>query len=136
MATHHIPELDTAGLRKFGITTGAIIAVLFGLILPWLFGLNYPKWPWIVGGVLALWGVIAPDTLRPVYVGWMKFGLMLSKITTPLVLSLVFFVAITPLALAMKVIKRDAMRRSYDADSDSYRIASEEHPPEQLEKPF
>ena len=36
-----IPQLDKAGLRKFGITTGILIAVLFGLFIPWLFELDF-----------------------------------------------------------------------------------------------
>ena len=40
MATHEIPELDREGLRQFGLTTGGIVAVLFGVVLPWLFDLD------------------------------------------------------------------------------------------------
>ena len=61
-----IPELDKAGLRKFGFTTGAIVAVLFGLVLPYLFDLAWPRWPWVIAVVLFAWGAIAPATLRPV----------------------------------------------------------------------
>ena len=54
MATQKdIPELDAAGLRRFALVTGAILAVLFGVLLPWLFGFGFPLWPWIVAGVLA-----------------------------------------------------------------------------------
>jgi hypothetical protein len=67
-----IPELDARGLRKFGLTTGAIVAVLFGALIPWAFGLHYPKWPWVLAGVLGLWALAAPATLHPVYLGWMR----------------------------------------------------------------
>ena len=35
-APHSIPELDRKGLREFGLVTGGIVAVLFGLFFPWL----------------------------------------------------------------------------------------------------
>jgi hypothetical protein len=35
-SAHTIPALDRNGLRRFGITTGGIIAALFGLFFPWL----------------------------------------------------------------------------------------------------
>lgn len=41
MTDHDIPQLDAKGLREFGLTTGAIIIGLFGLVLPLLFG----HWP-------------------------------------------------------------------------------------------
>ena len=53
--TADIEKLDARGYRKFGVTTGAIIIGLFGLVIPWLFNLNYPTWPWILGGGLGAW---------------------------------------------------------------------------------
>ena len=88
---HEIPELDRKGLRDFGLVTGAIFVALFGLFFPWLLELNIPTWPWVLGSILAVWGLAAPATLRPLYRAWMKLGLMLSKITTPIVLGIVFF---------------------------------------------
>jgi len=65
--TADIEKLDAKGYRKFGLTTGAIIIGLFGLAIPWIFSLNYPKWPWILGGGLGAWALLAPATLQPVY---------------------------------------------------------------------
>ena len=39
MSQHKIPELDSAGLRQFGLMLGGILAVVFGIILPW-------TWEW------------------------------------------------------------------------------------------
>ena len=41
-----IPELDRRGLRSFGLTTGLMVAALFGLALPWLLEHQVPIWPW------------------------------------------------------------------------------------------
>ncbi len=65
--SHVNPELDRKGLRSFGITTGAIVAVLFGLFFPWLLGHAMPLWPWVLFGTLAGWALVAPASLRPVY---------------------------------------------------------------------
>ena len=133
---HDIPELDAKGLRQFALVTSAILAVLFGLALPWLFGLGYPRWPWIVAGVLAAWGLAAPASLRPIYRGWMRFGLVMNKIMTPLILGIVFFLVITPVAFAMKLIRRDPMARSLDSDTHSYRVPSNKAPREKMERPY
>ena len=133
---HEIPELDRKGLRHFGLTTGAIVAGLFGLFFPWLLEIGIPLWPWIVAGVLAVWALLFPATLKPVYRGWMKFGLLLSRITTPLILGIVFFLVILPIALIMRVFGHDPMARRIDKAAQTYRITSDLTPRENVERPF
>jgi amino acid transporter len=130
-----IPELDKAGLRKFAFTTGTIVAVLFGLALPYLFDLNWPRWPWIIAAVLFAWGVVAPGTLRPVYYGWMRFGLVLSKITTPIILTLVYVITIIPTSIILRLARKDLLHRRFDG-SESYRVISKAPSIENMEKPF
>jgi len=149
---HEIPELDKKGLREFGINTGAIIAVLFGLFFPWLFNeitlmstydfwgaiepTTFLRWPWALGGLLAIWGLVAPSSLGPVYNTWMKFGLMMSKIMTPLVMGIVFYLVFAPVGLVMRLFGKDSMARKLDNDVDTYRVESKDNPVSNLEKPF
>ncbi|HLF10880.1 MAG TPA: SxtJ family membrane protein [Gammaproteobacteria bacterium] len=132
---HSIPELDRNGLRRFALTTGGIVAVLFGLFFPWLLERSIPIWPWVVAGVLVAWGLIAPSSLRPVYRGWMIFGLLLNKVMSPLIMSLLFFLAITPMGLVRRMFGH-AVPKHRDAAAKSYRIASKKANPEDLERPF
>ena len=133
---HEIAPIDRKGLREFGLLTGAIVAVLFGLFFPWLLEASIPLWPWIIAAVLGGWGLIAPESLRPVYGGWMKFGLLLSKITTPIILGTVFYLMVLPTGLLMRLFRKDPMARKFEKDADSYRIASHEVPKENVERPF
>ena len=48
-----IKELDAKGLREFALVVGGTVAVLFGIVLPWLFGFGFPRWPWVVTAKLA-----------------------------------------------------------------------------------
>jgi len=135
MTEHVIPELDRKGLREFGLVTGAIVAVLFGLFFPWLLERDWPLWPWIIFGVLAVFGLVAPMALNPVYKIWMRFGLIMSKIMTPLIMSIVFYIVITPVGLFRKVFAKDSLARTFD-ETDSYRVPSKKAPVENLEKPY
>jgi len=135
MVEHAIPELDRKGLREFGLVTGGVVAGLFGLFFPWLLERAWPVWPWIVFGVLGTWGLVAPMSMQPVYRTWMRFGLLLSKVMTPLIMGIVFFVIITPVAAVLKIFGKDPMARKFD-DIDSYRVPSAKAPPENLEKPY
>jgi hypothetical protein len=135
--THTIPELDRKGLRDFGLTTGGIVAVLFGLFFPWLLEIgSFPIWPWIVFAVLGSWGLIAPMSLNPVYKIWMRFGLMMSKVMTPLVLGIVFYLMFAPMGFLMRIFGKDSMERKFDDSAPSYRVASRKAPAKNLEKPF
>ena len=133
--TIEIPELDKSGLRQFGLTTGAIVAGLFGIVIPYLFDVPWPLWPWLIFAVLASWALIAPTSLRLVYQGWMRFGMLLGKITTPIILTLLFLITIVPGALLLRLFRKDPMRRSLDG-SASYRVKAKQPSVQNLEKPY
>jgi hypothetical protein len=132
---HEIKELDAKGLREFALTTGGIVAVLFGLFFPWLLERPTPRWPWVITAVLVAWGLVAPTSLRPVYRGWMKFGLVMSKITTPIIMGAVFFLVLTPMGFVRRLVGKDSLSRAFDR-SESYRVPSRKAPAKNLEKPF
>jgi O-antigen/teichoic acid export membrane protein len=136
MATEKIQELDARELRKFGITTGALIAALFGVLLPWAWDFRFPTWPWVIFIVLSLWALINPRSLRPVYRGWMRFGLLISKITTPIVLGIVFYVVFVPVGIVFRLLRYDPMKRDFDSTSETYRISKSNQSESTLENPY
>ena len=131
-----IQTLDSKGYRKFGLTTGAIVIGLFGLLIPWLFSLNYVKWPWILGGVLGLWALLAPSTLKPVYVGWMKFGNVMNWINTRIILGILFYGIFLPIGALMRLFGYDPMHRKLDSGLSSYRVTSENDDKNNVERPY
>jgi hypothetical protein len=135
-AQHEIPELNRTELRNFGLVTGSILALLFGLFFPWVFEKHSPLWPWIIAAVLGAWGLIAPMSLQPVYRNWMKLGLLLSKVTTPIVLGIVFYGLLLPMGLIMRLSGHDPMSRRLNDEAASYRIKHEKAPKESMERPF
>ena len=129
-------QLDNQDLRKFGITTGIIFAILFGLFLPWVFNHNYPKWPWIVCLVLSLWGLLIPATLAPVYRGWMKFGSVLGWINSRIILGFVFFTLFLVAGIIMRIIGKDPMSRKMDVEAETYRVNCRPYNKNHVERPF
>lgn len=79
----------------------------------------YQRWrgakPWVVvtlisiAAVLSVLSVVAPSLLRPVYRGWMRFGEVLGWINTRIILTLVFFLVVTPIGLLMRLFGRSPM---------------------------
>lgn len=131
-----IPELDAGGLRRFGITTGAIVAGLFGALLPFVFDLRYPRWPWVVAMVLIVWALLAPASLRGVYRGWMRLGLLLNRVVSPVVLGIVYFLIVTPLGLIMRLAGRDPMAPRSGEDAKTCRMPSEARDSKHMEHPY
>jgi amino acid transporter len=130
-----IPELDRSGLRNFGITTGGIVAVIFGVLVPYILDRAWPLWPWIVAAVLTGWALVAPATLGPVYRGWMRFGLLAGKIVTPIILTIAYVATIIPTSIALMLMGKDMMRRKFNS-GPSYRIQSKQPSVENMEKPY
>ena len=131
-----VPELDRKGLREFGLVTGGVVAVLFGLFFPWLLEFGFPRWPWVVFAVLGGLGLVAPNTLRPVHYWWMRFALLLSKITTPIILGVVFYLLVTPIGLIMHLLRKDPMKRSREGDLETYRVVPTKRGKSNLENPY
>lgn len=123
-------------MRKFGFTMAAVIAILFGLLLPWLFAYDYPLWPWIVAGAFMLLAVAAPVLLAPVHDAWMRIGHGLGWVNSRIVLGLMFYTVFLFVATLMKLLGKDPMARKFDSTLDSYRVPSEVRARNHLEKPF
>jgi predicted membrane protein len=134
--TNVIPELDRSGLRKFGLVTAIIIVGLFGIILPFLLSQPLPRWPFVVFLILFVWSVAAPNSLKGIYVVWMRFGLIMGRIMTPLLLSLTFLVVVLPTALLKRILGRDSMSRQFDSHASSYRVNSLPTNKKDMEKPY
>jgi hypothetical protein len=132
----NIPELDSNGLRKFGLIMAGVIAVLFGLVLPWLYGLSSPSWTWIIVAVLAAWSLILPSGLRVVYRYWMRVALVLGKVNTLLLLSIVFLFIIAPAGVVMRLFGYDPLQRKFMPFERSYRKPGIAKNPDTMEKPY
>lgn len=136
---HEIPQLDSKGLRKFGLTTGAIVVVLFGIMLPWLRDRPWPWWPWAVAAILVLWALAAPGSLNVVYRPWMKVGLCLGWVNTRIILGIVFWILILPLGILLRLFnekKVSKMIGGFDPSARTYWVLCSPTYRANMEKPF
>ena len=104
-------------IKSFGITMGIILFIISGLLM------YYNKEIYQVIGIIALTfvglGLILPAVLKPLYFVWMTFAAILGWVMTRVILSLVFYLIITPIGLLTRLIGEDflALKKT---DSDSY----------------
>jgi hypothetical protein len=97
--------------RKFGLLVGGAFLCLGGISY-WRGHEVAPIVLWSLGGALVLAGLLIPAHLGPVYRGWMKFAIVLSKITTPIVMGVIYYALFTPMGFLRRRLGRNAMVRS------------------------
>ena len=64
----------------------------------------------VAAAVVALVTLTAPRLLAPFNVAWFKLGLLMGKVVSPIVLGIIFFVILTPVAIAGRLFGRDELR--------------------------
>jgi hypothetical protein len=80
--------------------------------------------------------VMFPPVLSPVRTVWMGLALVLGAVMSRVVLSVFFYLVLTPMGLVLRMMGRDLMDRKISRDSGSYWKARPARPPEDLEKQF
>ena len=127
---------DKQELRKFGLVFAGMFILIFGLLLPWIWDKSSPMWPWIVAAVFIAAALLVPMALGPVYRLWMKIGHVLGWINTRIILGIMFFLMFAPVALLLRLLRKDMLRQRLDTAATTYRIASEELPRDRMERPY
>ena len=125
----------TRQLREFGVVVGSLVPLVCSGLLPALRHHSPPVWPLWIGLPLFVLGLVAPETLRLPYRGWMALGHALGWVNGRIVLTLVYWLVLQPIAAVMRLCGHDPLRRRWDANVVTYR---EVHPakPTNLKTPF
>ena len=109
--------------RKFGL----LFFVVFGLAggVMWWRGRSGAPIAGALSVAFLLAALLVPGVLQPLNRGWMAFAALLHKVTSPIILGVMFFVLFTPVAFVLRLGKRDLMKRRFDAGAGSYWIPRE-----------
>ena len=115
-----IKKIDSSKkkLREFGLVVGGVFAAL-GLLFLWrgkahAFYFLYP------GVALVVLGVVFPGILKPLQRIWMSFAVLMGWVMTRVILSLLFYLTITPIALILKMAGKDLLNCKLDPQQKSY----------------
>ena len=118
-------ELTRRTLISFALIVGGALLVIAAF--QWRRGA--PQWVWValiaLAAVLLIAAALVPSLLRPVYRGWMRLGEVLGWVNTRVLLTLIFFLVVTPIGLLMRLFGRSpiAVKRR----NDSYWLDVEPH---------
>ena len=93
--------------RSFGIVF--FIFFLIIAVYPMFFGQEIRIWSLIISLVFLILGLAKSRILTPLNLLWFKFGMLLGRIVSPVVMGLVFFLVVTPTGLIMRALKKDLL---------------------------
>lgn len=118
-------ELKTGSDRTFGFVMAGAFAIIS--IISWWNA--HTSWHWTapVAAVFVAVAVLYSPALNPLNRLWMRFGLLLHAVVNPIIMGLLFFGAVTPTALVMRLRNKDLLRLKREPGAPSYWI--ERRPP-------
>ena len=106
--------------RSFGLVFAAVFSLLG--IWPIMRGQTPHLWALFVAGGFLLAALAFPATLTVPNRLWQRVGLALHRVTAPLAMSLMYYGAVVPAGLLLKVLKKDLLQLERDPTTVSYWI--------------
>ena len=135
METMHTMIKTPSELRRFGLVMAAGLTVL-GLLLLWRSRLAGP-YLLAAGALFLLVGLTYPRLLSPLERAWMRLARALSVVMTRVVLTLTFYLLITPVGLLMRLFGGHTLGLRFEPERESYWIPVEpDGPGGRPDKPF
>jgi len=105
-------------LRNFGLLMACVLLLAGG----WLWWKGVSSWPWAAGAaaLLAGCGLAVPEVLKPVYRAWMIFAVILGWVMTRVILTVVFYLVVTPISLLGRAFGEQFLQLKKSQGSSSY----------------
>ena len=122
-------------LRTFGLIMSAPLT-LIGCFLWWKGRIAAP-YVLIAAGIFMITGLLTPGLLRPIEKLWMKFAEILGAVMTRVILTMAYYLVITPLGLLLRLLGKDLLGLHFDTKSESYWVHVEmDGPSTRPDKPY
>jgi hypothetical protein len=138
--TKVIPEdfrrADSNMLRRFGLLMAGPL-ILVAAFLLWKnrdAGFYWGGAAVLLAGLGLLW----PGALRSAYIVWMTFAYYLSFVTTYIILTLLYYLALAPAGLIARLFGKDLLDRRFPGGRSSYWVDSQKYEDtiERYSKPY
>tara|TARA_B100000123_G_scaffold142549_1_gene105341 strand:- start:28 stop:411 length:384 start_codon:yes stop_codon:yes gene_type:complete len=105
-------EVKLSSNRSFGVVF-FIVFLLIGLY-PLLKGNDLRIWSLIISFIFLALGLINSKILTPLNRLWFKFGLLLGKFISPIIMGIIFFIVVTPIGIIMRLFKKDLLNLKFN----------------------
>ena len=108
-------DIKIGSNRSFGIVF--FIVFLLIAIYPLINQGEIRVWSVLISLLFLILGIINSKILTSLNKAWFKFGIFLGKIISPIVMGIIFFLVVTPIAFLMRILKKDLLNLKYNKNS-------------------
>ena len=105
-------EVQIGSNRSFGIVFFLVFLIIS--LYPYLNQNDIRIWSLILSIIFLILGLLNSKILSPLNKLWFKFGLLLAKIISPIVMGIIFFFVVTPIGLLMRCLRKDILNLKYN----------------------
>ena len=107
-------DIKISSNRSFGI----VFFVVFLLIAlyPLIHNEEIRIWSLIISLIFLVLGLINSRILNPLNKVWFKFGILLGKIVSPIVMGIIFFLVVTPIGFIMRILGKDLLNLKFNTN--------------------
>ena len=105
-------KIKVSSNKSFGI----VFSIFFLLISVYPLLNNDPIYYWslFVSFIFLVLGLMNSKILSPLNLLWFKFGILLGKIISPIIMGIIFFLVVTPIGIIMRLLKKDLLNLKYN----------------------
>ena len=105
-------DVKISSNRSFGIVF--FIVFLLITLYPLTYGGELRIWSLIISLIFLILGLLNSKILAPLNKIWFKFGILLGKIVSPIIMGIIFFLVVTPIGLIMRSLGKDVLNLKYN----------------------
>ena len=105
-------EIKIGSNKSFGIVFFVVFLLI--AIYPLINNGELRIWSLVVAIIFLILGLINSKVLTPLNKLWFKFGLLLGKVVSPLIMGIIFFLVVTPTAFIMRIIGKDLLNLKFN----------------------
>ena len=104
-------DIKIGSNRSFGFVFFVVFLLIS--IYPFLKDENIRLWSFIISIIFLFLGLLNSNLLSPLNKLWFSFGLFLGKIISPVIMGIIFFLVVTPIAIIMRLFKKDLLNLKF-----------------------
>ena len=107
-------DIKISSNRSFGIVFFIVFLII--ALYPLIFGGEIRIWSISISLIFLILGLLNSNVLTPLNKIWFKFGIALGKTISPIVMGVIFFLVVTPIAITMRLLRKDVLNLKYNKE--------------------
>ena len=115
-------KINKSSNKSFGL----VFFIVFIIIAFWplLNNETYRLWAILISIIFLILGLSNSKLLTPLNIFWFKLGIILGKIVSPVIMAIIFFMVVTPIAIIMRLLNKNLLNLKFNKNN-SYWIETD-----------